>query len=84
LIGVRMALHQQGIGRKLYEHFIKYAKIKECSKVKAITIPGNLESINFHKKIGMVLLGEPNENCIPVIKNHLNSGEERVEFEMNI
>jgi len=79
-----MELHQKGIGRKLYEHFILYAKNKGCSKIKAITIPGNLESINFHKKIGMRLLGEPNGDGIPVIKNHLNSGEERVEFEMNI
>ena len=75
LIGVRMELHQQGIGRKLYEHFIKYARNKGCEKIKALTIPANIDSINFHKKIGMRLLGEPNDDGIPVIKNHLNSGE---------
>ena len=84
LIGVRMMHHQQGLGRKLYEYFIRYAKDKECEKIKAVTIPSNNESIQFHKKIGMNLLGIPNENGIPVVKNHLNSGDDRVEFEMNI
>ena len=84
LIGVRMKYHRQGLGRKLYEHFIKFAKNKGCEKIKAVTIPSNIESIQFHKKIGMRLLGIPNENGIPVIKNHLNSGDERVEFEMDL
>jgi hypothetical protein len=46
-----------GLGRKLDEHFIKCVREKHCLKVKAITRPINLDSIAFHKKIGMELTG---------------------------
>ena len=84
LIGVRISHQKKGIGRSLYSHFIKYAKEKGCNKVKALTIPENKESIAFHKKIGMTLLGIPNEEGTPIIKNHHNSGQDRVEMEIEI
>lgn len=49
LIAVRNNYRKLGLGRKLYEHFIKCAREKLCSKIKAITKPTNLESIAFHK-----------------------------------
>jgi len=53
-------------------------------KIKALTIPENEESIAFHKKIGMKFLGVPNDKGIPVIKNHHDSGQDRVEMEIDI
>jgi hypothetical protein len=41
-----------------------------------------LKSINFHQnKIGMKLLGEPNENNINVVKNYSGINEDRIVFE---
>ena len=84
LIGVRDSHKKKGIGRYLYNHFIEYAKQNGCKKIKALTIPENKESIAFHKKIGMKFLGVPNEEGLPVIKNHHDSGQDRVEMEMDI
>jgi len=84
LIGVRISHHKKGIGRYLYNHFIEYARQKGCKKIKALTIPENEESIAFHKKIGMKFLGVPNDKGIPVIKNHHDSGQDRVEMEIDI
>jgi L-amino acid N-acyltransferase YncA len=49
---VRDNYRKLGLGRKLYEHFIKCSREKQCSKVKAITKPSNLQSIAFHKIMG--------------------------------
>jgi len=84
LIGVRISHQKRGIGRYLYNHFIGYAKQKGCKKIRALTIPENKESIAFHRKIGMKFLGIPNDEGIPIIKNHHNSGQDRVEMEMEI
>jgi GNAT superfamily N-acetyltransferase len=43
LIAVRNNYRKLGFGRKLYEHFIKCAREKLCSKIKAITKLANLE-----------------------------------------
>jgi GNAT superfamily N-acetyltransferase len=85
LIGVREKYQKQGLGKMLYENFIEIAKSRNIHKIKAITKPINIKSINFHKnKIGMNLLGEPNENGINVIKNYSGINEDRVVFEKKI
>lgn len=85
LIGVREKYQKQGLGKMLYDNFIEIAKTKNIHKVKAITKPINIKSINFHKnKIGMSMLGEPNENGINVVKNYSGIDEDRVVFEKNI
>ncbi len=85
LIGVREKYQKQGLGKMLYENFIEIAKSRHIHKIKAITKPINIKSINFHKnKMGMNLLGEPNENGINVIKNYSGTNEDRVVFEKNI
>jgi ribosomal protein S18 acetylase RimI-like enzyme len=85
LIGVRGKYQKHGLGKKLYDNFIQMAKAHQIQKIKAITKPINTKSINFHKsKIGMVLLGEPNENGINVIKDYSGIGEDRVVFERMI
>jgi hypothetical protein len=80
LIGVRRSYRERGIGRLLYEHFTDFARTKGCTQLKAITSPTNKNSIAFHKSIGMELLGEPNEEGIPVVKDHGGPGIDRVVF----
>ena len=84
LIGVHKSKQNMGIGTKLYNNFISYAKLNDCNKLKAITSPTNILSINFHKKMGMHLLGNKNNNGVEVIKNYSGNGKDRVVFLMNI
>ena len=84
LIAVREKYQRKGLGYILYEHFIEVAKAKGYEKIKAITSPPNSKSINFHKKMGMKLLGEPDENGINTVKDYSGPGLDRVVFEMKI
>lgn len=80
LIGVRHTHKRQGLGRKLYDHFIAYAKDHHCREVKAITTPANRESIAFHKSLGMILTGDDEENGMPVVKDYSGPNQHRVVF----
>ncbi len=71
---------RQGLAKRLYEHFIAKAKENGYRYVKAITTSSNKESISFHKNLGMDLLGEPNEDGIPVVKDYAGPGQDRVVF----
>jgi GNAT superfamily N-acetyltransferase len=84
LIGVRQRHQNKGLGTQLYEHFTNYVESKGYIKLKAITTATNQLSISFHKKIGMRLLGEKNENGTEVIKNYSGPGQDRVVFEKDI
>jgi hypothetical protein len=68
----------------LYEHFEAIARKRGCTKLKAITTPGNLASIAFHKRIGMKLLGEENTEGVEVVKDYSAPGQHRVVFEKQI
>jgi len=81
LIGVREKYQKQGLGKMLYDNFIEIARSQNIKKIKAITKPVNIKSINFHtKKIGMRMIGEANENGINVIKNYSGPDNDRVVF----
>jgi GNAT superfamily N-acetyltransferase len=84
IIAVRNNYRRLGLGRKLYEHFIKCAREKDCSKVKAITKPKNLESIAFHKSMGMKLTGNGFIHGVPVVLDYGGPGEHRVVFMKDI
>jgi ribosomal protein S18 acetylase RimI-like enzyme len=85
LLGVREKYQRQGLGKMLYDHFIETARSKKISKIKAITTPTNIKSINFHQnKIGMKLIGQPNDNGINVVKNYSGLKNDRVVFEKRI
>jgi GNAT superfamily N-acetyltransferase len=84
LIAVRTNYRRLGLGRKLYEHFIKCAREKDYSKVKAITKPTNLESIAFHRSIGMKLTGNGIIEGVPVVLDYSGPGEHRVIFMRDI
>ena len=84
LIGVRGNYQKQGLGKLLYDRFIEVSKAQGMNRVKAITPPANRTSINFHRKIGMTLLGSPNEDGINVVKDYSGPGKDRVVFEKEI
>jgi ribosomal protein S18 acetylase RimI-like enzyme len=80
LIAVRVAARRQGLGQKLFLHFVEFAREHGCRHVKAITTPSNLGSIEFHKSFGMQLLGEPNIQGIPIVRDYAGRNEPRVVF----
>lgn len=84
LIGVIKRYQGKGLGKLLYDNFESIAKRHGCSKLKAMTTAGNQASILFHKKIGMKLLGEKNEEGIEVVKDYSAPGQDRVVFEKDI
>ena len=83
-IGVRRSHQRRGIGRRLYERFTDFARSKGCAELKAITSPTNKVSIAFHRRLGMELLGEPNEEGVPVVKDYSGPGIDRVVFRKKI
>jgi L-amino acid N-acyltransferase YncA len=83
-VGVRASHRKRGAGRALYEYFIMIAKHKGCVELKAITSQNNEISIAFHRSLGMELLGEPNEEGIPVMRDYAGPGNDRVVFKKDI
>ncbi len=61
-VAVRTSARRQRLAQELFGHFAEFARRHGCKHVKAITTPSNLESIAFHKSLGMQLLGEPNSD----------------------
>ncbi len=84
LIAVREPYQGHGLGRQLYEHFMEIATAHGCTHMKAITSPTNSASIGFHRRLGMTLLGEPNAQGIPVVKDYHSPGHDMVVFTMKI
>ncbi len=83
-IGVRRSYQKRGIGRRLYEHFAEFARGRGCKELKAITSPSNKVSVAFHKSIGMQMLGKPNEEGVPVVRDYSGPGIDRVVFRKKI
>jgi GNAT superfamily N-acetyltransferase len=85
LLGVREKYQRQGLGLLLYENFINIARSKGMTRIKAITTASNTKSISFHKnRIGMTLLGEPNEEGVNVVKDYSGVNRHTVVFEKQI
>lgn len=53
LVAVRRDRQGQGLGRSLYDRFSRLARERGCHTLKAITTPGNVASIAFHRALGM-------------------------------
>ena len=64
----------------LYERFEAIARERGCVALKAITPPVNTDSIAFHRRLGFSLLGESNEDGIPVVADYFGPGVPRVVF----
>jgi GNAT superfamily N-acetyltransferase len=84
LVAVRKSHQGQGLGHRLYERFIQFAREHGAKEVMAQTTPDNLGSVRFHKSVGMELLGEPDERGIPVVKDRGGPGKNRIVFRMSI
>jgi GNAT superfamily N-acetyltransferase len=84
LVAVRKSHQGQGLGHRLYERFIQFAREHGAKEVMAQTTPDNLASVRFHKSVGMELLGEPDERGIPVMKDRNGPGKDRIVFRMSI
>jgi L-amino acid N-acyltransferase YncA len=85
LLGVREKYQRHGLGLLLYENFITIAKSKGIAKIKALTTASNAKSIAFHKnRIGMTLLGQPNEEGVNVVRNYSGANKHTVVFEKRI
>jgi len=80
LIAVRGSARRRGLGELLFGHFVEHARQQGCLHTKAITTPSNAGSIAFHKSLGMEMLGEPNADGIPVVKDYAGRGAPRVVF----
>jgi GNAT superfamily N-acetyltransferase len=80
LVGVRKQYRRQGLARRLYEHFMTHALARGCTQLKAITTPGNHESILFHRSLGMELVGDAAHHGISVVKDYAGPGHDRVVF----
>jgi ribosomal protein S18 acetylase RimI-like enzyme len=79
-LAVRASARRRRLAQELFGHFVEFARRHGCKHVKAITTPSNLESIAFHKSLGMQLLGEPNSDGIPVAPDYAGRGAARVVF----
>ncbi len=78
LIGVRRSRQREGLGSHLYAHFMSLARARKCTAMKAVTTPDNAQSIAFHRRLGMQLLGEPDVYGIPVVRDYSGPGQDRV------
>jgi predicted GNAT superfamily acetyltransferase len=79
-VAVRMSARRRGLAQQLFGRFVEFARRHGCKQVKAITTPSNLDSIAFHKSLGMQLLGDPNNDGIPVVPDYAGRGAHRVVF----
>jgi ribosomal protein S18 acetylase RimI-like enzyme len=84
LIAVRAPYRRQGLARRLYRHFARFARERGCTSLKAVTMPENALSIAFHRSLGMQLMGEPNALGVPVVKDYSGPGKDRVVFRMEM
>jgi ribosomal protein S18 acetylase RimI-like enzyme len=84
-VGVDPSLRALGLGRKLYEHFFQVVESLGCTEVRCITSPVNTGSIEFHRRMGFVLLpGSGEVGGVPVTLNHAGAGQHRVQFQKTL
>lgn len=84
LVAVRKSHRGRGIARWLYERFEALARERGCSRLKAVTSPASTGSVEFHRRLGFSLLGERNNDDVPVVRDYLALGEPRVVFEKRL
>jgi GNAT superfamily N-acetyltransferase len=52
LVGIHPDYRRRGVGRLLYDRFVEECREARCTRMKAITTPGNEGSIRFHVALG--------------------------------
>ena len=84
LLSVRRGFRRQGLANRLYAHFEQFARSRGCTRLKAITSPVNTLSIDFHRSIGMLPMGELDGQGLLVVKGYAGPGRDRVVFQKEI
>jgi ribosomal protein S18 acetylase RimI-like enzyme len=79
-IAVRASARRRRLAQRLFDHFVRFAQQQSCTHIKAITTPSNAGSIAFHQSLGMQLLGDPNADGVPVVRDYAGRGTPRVVF----
>ncbi len=78
-VGVNPAFREQGVGRRLYEHFFASSLKGGRKVVRCVTSPVNRTSLAFHMQMGFVM--EPSDTLvdgIPVHPDYDGSGGDRI------
>jgi ribosomal protein S18 acetylase RimI-like enzyme len=73
--GVHPALRGTGLGREMYRRFIAAAAEQDRTVIRAITTPGNHQSIAFHSRLGFEVTGP--------VANYNLPGTEHVLFKLD-
>lgn len=83
LVAVRGAVRGRGVATALYRWFADAMRTRGCTRLRAITSPGNASSIAFHRALGFALLGSPPDATpsVPVVRDYAGAGKHRVVFE---
>jgi predicted GNAT superfamily acetyltransferase len=71
LVGTAPAARKHGVARSLYERFFSVAQSRGCRCVKAITVPTNQVSIDFHQQMGF---------RSALVEDYSGPGQDRVVF----
>jgi ribosomal protein S18 acetylase RimI-like enzyme len=79
-IAVLASARRRHLARRLFGHFVEFARRHGCGHIKAITTPSNVGSIAFHKSLGMQLLGAPNSDGIQIVPDYAGRDAPRVVF----
>ena len=78
---------RRGLGRELYGRFFDDARTRGATRVRAVTWPGNRQSIAFHRAIGFAVDDGPGTQTIygtPAHPDHDGEGEDRVVFTLDL
>ncbi len=84
LVAVRRPHRRRGLARRLYEHFVRHARERGCTRLKATAAPHNRESIAFHLAFGMAMEGDDGAEAVPVVRDYGGPGIDRVIFTRRI
>jgi ribosomal protein S18 acetylase RimI-like enzyme len=81
LLGVDPNYRKKGVARSLYQEFYNVCKASSISYVTSCTSPINIDSIEFHRKMGFEILeGDSIENGIEVTVDYLGNNSNKVLF----
>lgn len=84
MVAVHPDHRRRRLAHRLYDHFIELARARGCTHLKATASPLNELSIRFHTGIGMTAEGEMLDSGVPVVRDYLRPGHDRVVFTMPI
>ena len=92
MVAVHPAHRRKGLARTLYDHFIRVARARGSTALKATASPMNGLSIRFHTALGMQMDGEllsPEEHApglrgVRAVRGYLRPGVDRVVFRRDL